>query len=125
MRRPAIVSYTKLALEATEYAKENGRFFVFHEALYRAYWEGGKDLGSLDVIEDAARNSGLDHEELRRLLEGRAYEERVTRDFQEAVSLGVQGIPAFLIGKYLFTGARPYEDFKAVAERVLNEESES
>ena len=124
MQRPAIVSYTKLALEATEYAKEHGRFFVFHEALYRAYWEDGKDLGSLDVLEEAARSSDLDHQELRGLLDSRQYEESVTRDFQEAIGLGVQGIPAFLMGKYFFTGARPYEDFRAVADRVLTEESQ-
>ncbi len=42
-------------------------------------------------------------------------------DFQEATNLGVHGIPAFLIGRYLFTGARPYQDFQAVVERVLAE----
>ena len=121
MRRPPLVSYTVSALEATEYAKEHGQFFPFHEGLYKAYWEDGKDLGDLAVIEDVAGRCGLDTTDLRQRLGSRHYEETVMRDFQEATSMGVHGIPAFLIGKYLFTGARPYQDFQAVVERVLAE----
>ena len=121
MRRPPLVSYTMYALEATEYAKEHGQFFPFHEGLYKAYWEDGKDLGDLAVIEAVAGQCGLDTADLRQHLDSRHYEETVMRDFQEATNMGVHGIPAFLIGKYLFTGARPYQDFQAVVERVLAE----
>ena len=121
MRRPPLISYTMYALEATEYAKEHGQFFPFHDGLYKAYWENGKDLGDLAVIEEVASQCGLDRAELHHRLESRHYEEAVMGDFQEATSLGVHGIPAFLIGKYLFTGARPYKDFQAVVERVLTD----
>ena len=121
MRRPPLVSYTVAALEATEYAKEQGQFFPFHDALYKAYWADGRDLGDLDVIEDVAGQCGLDTATLRQRLGSRHYEETIMRDFKEATNLGVHGIPAFLIGNYLFTGARPYQDFQAVVERVLAE----
>ena len=121
MRRPPLTSYTMYALEATEYAKEHGQFFPFHNGLYRAFWENGKDLGDLAVIEEVASQCGLDTAELHHRLESRHYEEAVMGDFQEATNLGVHGIPAFLIGKYLFTGARPYRDFQAVVERVLTD----
>ena len=121
MRRPPLVSYTMYALEATEYAKEHGQFFPFHDGLYKAYWEDGKDLGDLAVIEEVASQCGLDTADLRQRLGSRHYEETVMRDFQEATNRGIHGIPAFLIGKYLFTGARPYQDFQAVVERVLGE----
>ena len=121
MRRPPLVSYTVYALEATEYAKEQGQFFPFHDALYNAYWADGRDLGDLAVIEEVAAQCGLDTTDLRQRLSSRHYEKTVMRDFQEATNLGVHGIPAFLIGKYLFTGARPYQDFQAVVEQVLAE----
>ncbi len=109
------------ALEATEYAKEQGQFFPFHEGLYKAYWEEGKDLGDLAVIEEVAGHCGLDKAELHQRLESRHYEKTVMGDFQEATNLGIHGIPAFLVGKYFFTGARPYQDFQAVLERVLTD----
>ena len=89
--------------------------------MYKAYWEDGKDLGDLAVVEEVASQCGLDRAELHRRLESRHYEEAVMGDFQEATNLGVHGIPAFLIGRYLFTGARPYRDFQDVVERVLTD----
>ena len=121
MRRPSIVSYTRYALEATEYAKEQGRFDPFHRELYRAYWEDGADLGDLGVIKEAADGCGLDSDELLGRLESRYYEEPVLDQYQEGRELGIQGIPAFLIGNVLFTGARPYKVFEAVMGKVLED----
>lgn len=123
MRRPPITSYTMYALEATEYAQQMGMFDPFHRALYRAYWEDGKDLGDLDVIRVVAQECGLSWEELREALESRRYQETVMGQYQEAMSLGIRGIPAFLIGNVLFTGARPYEIFKAVINKYLEQEA--
>ena len=125
MRQPPLVSYTKYALEATEYAKEHGKFFSFHNGLYEAYWAEGRDLGDIDVLLEVAGASGLNTNELGERLESRHYEDSVMTEFQEAKSLGISGIPAFIIGKYLFTGARPYQDFQAVMNRALADERDS
>jgi predicted DsbA family dithiol-disulfide isomerase len=45
----------------------------------------------------------------------------VQQQYQEALAHGINGIPAFTIGKYLFTGAHPYEFFKQVMDKVLEE----
>ena len=37
------------------------------------------------------------------------------------MGLGIDGIPGFLIGRYLFTGARPYEVFQSVMSKVIEE----
>ena len=125
MRRPPVTSYTRYALEATEYTQEQGAFDTFHLALYKAYWEHGRDLGDLDVIGDAAQQCGLDWPELRARLESGHYGDKVMGQYQEAMGFGINGIPAFLIGDFLFTGARPYEVFKTVMSKVLGgQESE-
>ena len=121
MRPPPVIPNTMYALEATEYAKESGRFLEFHRRLYEVYWKDGRDLGDPAVIGEVAETCGLDAGQLRHRLESRHYESAVTSEFQEATDLGINGIPAFLIGGYLFTGARPYEDFRAVVERVLED----
>ena len=45
----------------------------------------------------------------------------MTDQFQEAVGLGIRGIPAFVMGDVVFTGARPYPVFKAVMDKVLEQ----
>lgn len=124
MRRPPLTSWAMYALEATEYAKEKGAWQAVHRGLYRAYWEDGKDLGNLDVVRGVAESSGLDWTELRDRLESRHYASAVTAQYQEALALGIRGIPAFAIGNILFTGARPYEVFKLVMDKALGQQAE-
>ena len=121
MRRPTVTPNTLHALEATEHASQRGLFYPFHLGLYKAYWEHGKDIGSLEVIRDVAVECGLEWPELEERLASSYYQDEVMSQFREAMELGIQGIPAFLIGEYLFTGARPYETFKTVVERVLTD----
>ena len=118
MRRPSMVPYTLHALEATEYAQERGQFDAFHLGAYKAYWEDGKDLGDLHVIEEIAQKCELDWPELAQRLESGYYRKTVHTQFEQAVQLGIRGIPAFLIGNQLFTGAQPYEMFKLAMARA-------
>ena len=121
MRRSALTPYTMYALEATEYAQQQGQFDAFHLATYKAYWEDGKDLGDMRVIQELTYKSGLNWPELSDRLESGYYREAVTTQYQEAVNLGIRGIPAFLIGNQLFTGAQPYEIFKLAYARANQE----
>jgi predicted DsbA family dithiol-disulfide isomerase len=121
MRRPSFTPFTMPVLEATEYAREVGKDEAFFGQTMRAYWEEGVNLGEMDVLESLAKSSDLDWDELKPRLESGHYRDQVTEQHREAVSLGIQGIPAFLIGNLLFTGAQPYEVFKKVIDRVLNE----
>ena len=121
MRRSPHTPYTVPALEATEHAKQNGIEIPFHHAVYRAYWERGENIEQLSVLQAAAVEVGLDPEKLGEALRQQTHSDTVQQQYQEALSHGIKGIPAFSIGKYLFTGAQPYEFFKQVIDRVLEE----
>lgn len=121
MRRPSLTPFTMPSLEATEYAREVGMDEAFFGQAMKAYWEEGVDLGDMAVIESLAKSSGLDWAVLRPRLESGHYRDQVLAQHREAVSLGIRGIPAFLIGNLLFTGAQPYEVFKRVVNRVLSD----
>ena len=121
MRRLPLVPYTMYALEATEYSKEQGAFDAFHHAAYKALWEDKKNLGDLEVLGDLANDCGLNWPELRDRLESGYYRETIISQYQEAVSMGIRGIPAFLMGKMLFTGAQDYSVFKKVLSQVLED----
>ena len=124
MRRFPLTPYTQYALEASEYAKEYGQFDSVHRALYRAYWEDGQDLGDFAVLERVASDCGLDWPELRDRLESRYYETEIANQFQEGLNLGINGIPGFLMGNILFTGARPYSVFRAVMGKLREAEQQ-
>ena len=119
MRRPPITSYTLPALEATEYAMEQGKFQEFHRACYQAYWEDMQDLGKLEVLESIAKGCGLDWPELEERLKSGYYRDEVIRQYVEGRKLGFQGIPGFIIGNVEFAGAAPYEVFRVAAQRAM------
>lgn len=121
MRRPAHTSYTIPALEASEFARDHGAFDAFHQQTYRAYWEFAKDVGSVPVLQDVAREVGLDPDALATALEEGRYRARVQEDIEGAQKLGVSAIPSFLMGGFFFSGARPYEFFAALMKKVLEE----
>ena len=119
MRPPSVTPNTMYVLEATEYAQQQGKFLEFHWAAYKAMWEDRQDLGDLAVIESVARSVELDSHELMERLDSKYYSETVMGQYQEALQYGISGIPTFLVGNLLFTGAQPYNIFKSAIDRVL------
>ena len=119
MRPPPVTPNTMYILEATEYAQQQGKFLEFHWAAYKAMWEDRQDLGDLAVIEGIAQNVGLNSAELIERLECQHYTETVMGQYQEALQYGISGIPTFLVGNLMFTGAQPYDIFKTAMDRVL------
>ena len=118
MRRSPITPNSMYSLEATEYALEHGEYEEFHHAMYKAYWEDQKNLGNLGVIQEVAQGSGLNWPEMSERLESGHYRDKVLSQFQEAMDLGIRGVPAFLIGNQMFTGAQPYDVFKLAMARA-------
>ena len=124
MCQPDITPYALYALQATEYAREQGSFDAFHHSMFKAYWAEGRDIGNLEVVKDVVVSNGLDWSELGPMLEADSYESAVLSQMADASAIGIQSVPAFAIGKYVFSGAQPYEFFKSVAARVLHERRE-
>jgi predicted DsbA family dithiol-disulfide isomerase len=68
------------------------------------------------VLRAHAGEVGIDRDEVDSVLAGDAYLDRVQASTQQALSIGVSGIPAFLVdSRLLVLGAQP----RAVFERAL------
>ena len=119
MKPPRVTPNTMYALEATEYAQRHGKFMEFHQAAYQAFWSDGKDLGDLEVVSGIADGVGLDSADLVRDLEEQKLSSVVMGQYREALQYGIRGIPTFLVGNLLFTGAHPYGVFQEAMNRVL------
>lgn len=99
------------ALRLTEHARAQGRHGAFHDRLMDAYWAEAANLGDHDVLRALALEVGVEGAD--GVLAGDAYADDVRRSTAEAHSVGIDGIPAFLLDrKLLVLGAHPREVFE-------------
>lgn len=103
---------SRLALEASEFAREQGKFDAFHHAVFHAYFAEDRNIGDIDVLRELTRNAGLDDEAMAQALDEGRYREQVDEDYQTAQQIGFSGVPAFIIGNRGVVGAQPYEVFE-------------
>jgi predicted DsbA family dithiol-disulfide isomerase len=108
----------------THLALERGIQDAVVERFFRAYFTEQRSLFDPDSLVELASEAGLDPAEIRRVLQGSAYADAVAADVQEAKTLGVNGVPFFVIGKrYGVSGAQPTELFIDVITRARTESS--
>jgi predicted DsbA family dithiol-disulfide isomerase len=107
---PDVVPNTIDALRLTELARDHGRHDEIHDRLMDAYWRDGDDIG--DRAELARLLHDLPRDDVDRVLEGDDYRDRVLAATEQAQSIGITGIPAFLLdSRLLVLGAHPPETF--------------
>lgn len=119
LKLPPVQPYSKDALAAAEYAKETPHFDAFHDAMFRAFFVEGRDIGSREVIEDVASQVGLDPKAVSDAIDTGGYRDRVDRSLQEGLTLGAQGVPSIFLTdtvtgrKVRLPGAANLATFKA------------
>ena len=64
---------TRLAHEATEYAREHGKVNEFHKVVFRKVYAEGEDPSQWDMLRSAAQEVGLDGEALQKAVESETY----------------------------------------------------
>ena len=117
---------TRLAHEATEYAREHGKANEFHHVVFRKIYADGQDISQWDILRSAAEEVGLDANEMQSEVEGGKYTEEVAAQVQEANQIGVSGVPTYVINnRYAIVGAQPYEVFKNALTKILNQKEDA
>ena len=110
---PEVVPNTMKALRLTEHARERGLHRALHDRLMQAYWAEARDIGDPEQLVALALEAGLEEVEARDVLAGDAYRDRVLASTAHAHSLGVTGVPGFLLDQRLLVlGAQPREVFE-------------
>jgi predicted DsbA family dithiol-disulfide isomerase len=118
MRQPHVLTNSLLALEATEYAKDEGKASEFSRAMYQAYFQDGQNIGEIEVVLDIAQQVGLDAAVVREHVQAGTYSERLKTAQQEAHTLGVSGVPTFIVGPAQIVGAQSPDVFVNMLTRV-------
>jgi len=94
------------------------------EALFKAYFEDGRDIGDSKVLTDIAASCGMDGELVEDLLASDADLDLVNREAGQAGQLGVQGVPAFVFeGKYMIVGAQDTETLVRYFDKIVEKQA--
>ena len=114
---------TRIAHEATEYARQTGKGFEFHHAVFDKFYGRGEDVSKWDVLRDAALQVGLDADEMQREVVAGKYTATVNALVKEASQIGVTGVPTYVLNdRYAIVGAQPYEAFLQALEQIKKEQ---
>jgi predicted DsbA family dithiol-disulfide isomerase len=113
---------TRDAHRLLQLAGARGRGAELAERLHRAYFTDQASIFDHASLAGFAADVGLDRDEALAVLAGDQYAQAVEADEQVAYSLGVSGVPFFVIDRrYGISGAQPAETITQVLERVWAE----
>jgi predicted DsbA family dithiol-disulfide isomerase len=129
LKLPPVQPRSRRAHEAAEFARGAGLLDAMNRALFKAFFEEGRDLDDLDILLEIGRSVGLGADDLREALASGRYTQRVLEDQQLARQIGISGVPALIVTAgaqaYLVSGAQSYETVKNVIERAVTETNPS
>lgn len=117
-----LVGSTALAHELAAFAEEEGRGEEAWEALFQAYFGEQRSIFTVPELRKIGEEIGLDGEALSAALHDRLFEEKVKEDIRRARTVGVTGVPFFIVGdRYAVSGAQTPEHLLEVMERAWSE----
>ena len=116
-----ILPNSRLALEASEYARDVGKYESFHEQVFHAYFTEIIDIGNTDKLCDIATRCDLDVIDMINALKDRRYKSRLDEAKQEGIKIKLTGVPTFIINeKHKIVGAQPLEVFTDLLNKLEN-----
>ena len=109
---------SRLAQELGKWADTQAGGEKLHDAIFRAYFVDGKNIGDANVLVQLAQSVGLPGDKAREVLEKRLYKSAVDADWQKSREYGVTGVPTFVIGRRGVVGAQPYEALEQLVKEA-------
>ncbi|KAB1161818.1 DsbA family oxidoreductase [Micromonospora sp. DT46] len=122
----AVAANTFDAHRLVAWATDRGRAAETVDALYRAHFTDGVDVGSRDALAALAAEVGLDAAEARRFLDSDERVAELSDELATARQIGVTSVPTFVLaGRYAVTGAQEPETLLAALAEVDRREAEA
>jgi predicted DsbA family dithiol-disulfide isomerase len=100
---------SRLAQELAKWAESKGKGDPFNQAIFRAYFVDGINIGKVDELVGLAKSIGLPEKEARSTLELRTFKEAVNSDWLRSHALGITAVPTFVVNERVLVGFPPYE----------------
>lgn len=109
---------SRLAQELGAWADTQPGGEAIHDALFRAYFVDGRNIGDPAVLLEVAAAVGLPVDAARKVLEERTFKAAVDADWEKSHEYGVTGVPTFVAGRQGVVGAQPYEALEALVRQA-------
>ncbi|MDQ0781788.1 DsbA family protein [Chryseobacterium sp. W4I1] len=118
----ALITNTFTAHKLLHLAKKHGKANEMEEALFKAHFIDGKNVGSIEELIALAKSLHIDKEEAREALTSDQLDYEISQDIQEAKNNGISSVPFFVLnGKYAVSGAQPAEVFADALQQTYKE----
>jgi 2-hydroxychromene-2-carboxylate isomerase len=110
-----VENYSLNPIRAAIYAKESGRVVSFSLAAFRQVFAAGRDMSDVDNVLLAAAACELHPNAVIKGIETKSVKEELKRATEEAIELGLTGIPTVSVGGDLFWGDDRLEEAASAA----------
>lgn len=100
---------SRLAQELGKWADTQDGGEAIHDAIYRAYFVEGRNIGDPEILVDIARSVGLSPQGARKVLSERSFRSAIDQDWALSREMGVTGVPTFTAAGKGVVGAQSYE----------------
>jgi predicted DsbA family dithiol-disulfide isomerase len=105
------------------FAQREGRADQIVEALFRAYFTEGRNIGDRETLVEIAAETGLDDPSVRDFLATDAELDAVLAEDRSARRIGINAVPCFIFDRqYALSGAQEPEFFLPVLDLARNGE---
>ncbi|MEO8449364.1 MAG: thioredoxin domain-containing protein [Gemmatimonadota bacterium] len=105
----------RLAAHAGACGDDQGKFWPMFEAIYAAHPQWAQSTNAAPVLQGAARSAGLDVGKYDACMQSAKFAGRIQASRDEAIRLGVNSTPTFLINGRLYAGRLSSDSLKALA----------
>ena len=117
----AVLSNSRLSLEASEYARDKGKHEQFHERIFHTYFTETIDIGDAKKLCELAAECGLDGIDMMQALKDRRFKSRLDEAREEGMMIQLTGVPTFIVNnKHRIVGAQPLEVFTDLLDKIAN-----
>ena len=118
----AVVANSFNAHRLIQLSKTKGLDSEVEEQLFKAHFIEGKNIDDNETLVQTAVAAGLEEKEIREVLASDAFSKEVQEDEMQAQSIGVRGVPFFVLNdKYAVSGAQSPDTFLEVLEQTWKE----
>jgi protein-disulfide isomerase len=112
---------TQKASEASECANEQGKFWEYHDLLFKnqSTWSPLSAADAADSFTNYADQLGLNTAQFRSCLDTDKYKQNVDNDAADGSTAAVDGTPTFFINGWRIVGAQPFTQIQQLIEQEL------
>ena len=107
-------------------AKREGLQTELSEALFKAYFTDGRDVGSIEVLSDIANEVGMDKEKIKKFLISKEGGQETADEEMSFIEKSIGAVPTYFINnKYIIQGGQEPETFVSFLNKILMKEKEN